>query len=437
MTRSRVKSALLALLVLLSLVLSDLLWNGIWENNGEVGLGDASPGALAAHPAYSEVTAPCQLLFFLAKPDRYAVALPATAPYGQWLQRLQEVQISGLHVSPEGPPEPVDAAAEFDFGAELDRSALEQWLPGLRAYGFGVRGRRIRLWCSPGAALASLTVEAQGVRYSANTNLPAARLRSWVQKVPGLGQWEPLPGVAVGAASTASLVPARGLLVNREEWATVLPPRTSLVHSFFVNPSVLTTIRQTAQTYVWTDGSRLVWWNNADGRLTYEDPNVPASGPPRQGNPLTAVLFIEDHGGGPANLRAYQPETDWSTFEEGLWRFRPSVDGLPVVDGSQDYVVQIQGGQVVEFRRPLREFARRLSVTRVRVLGAAALRARLSALLPSTPVRSLQVQLGYAVAEQAGEQVALEPVYAVQEDGLNVLLLDAVTGRPLREAGSP
>ncbi|MCL6547441.1 MAG: hypothetical protein K6T30_00855 [Alicyclobacillus sp.] len=429
MIASRIKTALLILLVGLSLVLSYLLWNGIWDNSAEVGFGDASSVSPAPHPAYAEVTAPYQVLFTAGPSGKTGLALPETPLYASWIKRLERLQVSGLHVSGPPPKEQGGWAAEFDFGTELARASLEQWLPGIHGYGFGARARQVRLYLVPDAHSVDLTLVADGTSYAGVTNLNPDTFRRLVQEAAAR-----LPAAAINE-DDRSFVPAAATQMARERWTTGVPQRTALVHSFFVNPLALTTIRQADQTYIWTDGSRLVWWSPAAGRLTYEDPNAPSAGPAREPSLLTAVSFIQDHGGGPPGLIAFQQGDGLADGSNGIWTFRPYVDGYPVVDGSVDYTVQLEGGRVVEYQRPLFEWGRPVAEQPVQVMGVTGLRAAIAKYLPTTPLNAFDAQLGYAVVPRPGGVVELEPAYSVSEEGIQVLTIDAVNGKPLRGAG--
>ncbi|GGI95227.1 hypothetical protein GCM10010885_01030 [Alicyclobacillus cellulosilyticus] len=428
MTRAGWKTLLLALLVGVSLVESFWLWRGLWQNSTEVGIGQAPLLPAAAQPDARTVTRPVEIRVKYAGTGRPSVLLPGDPAYQDWLTRLARLSLRNLHPVANAPDD--GTTVVFQFGTTLDHPTLSRWVPALRNTPLAVAAETVTLYLPIGSDTVYLALASRSGDYVAETDLPpnlfanairstvwSARFVSW----NGSDGWVPLKPMEV-AAST---------------WRTDRAGLMPLVRSFFVNPAALTRIPENTATWVWTDGSRVVRWDEAQDALTYEDPNQTA--PLRRRLPALqlALGFVRTHGGVPADTVV--EEEDDSIFADALqaFTFVPYDQGLPILSDGTAYEADVSHGTVVRFTRPLRERVRRTRVWQVAVLSGSQMWKALQRIEPAISPGDVTVVFGYAVRPHGADAVDLLPAYFISESGIVMWVLDARTGSVMEGMTAP
>jgi len=293
MILTRVKSLLLIALVSSSMILSYMLWHGNWQNTTEVGLSGLSTLPTATYPDSLTVTRPYQVVVTTPRLPRYVVLVPGATGYTSWLRRISSLSLSGLHQVPTWTKPTTTNSIECDFGALLSTRELLPWMPGLENSTFALKASSVILYLASPRGPVNVAMNSQNGSFVAETDIGANQFSEWIQQSQGDPAWlawnQPLgnyiPGPNVMMAETEYQI----------EPASVMP----LVSSFFVNPQALTRIQESKQSVIWTDGSRAVRWDQGQGTLTFEDPNVATGNATTESNLTAALVYIRAHGGSP------------------------------------------------------------------------------------------------------------------------------------------
>ncbi|MCL6516029.1 two-component system activity regulator YycH [Alicyclobacillus sp.] len=423
MTRSRIKSVVLLLLVCISVALSYLLWSGRLQQTGEVVYGEADGLTNAEDPQPETALSPVRWVLTAAKPQGVHVAVAGGAEFSQWQRLLAGVRVENLHPI-AGVPAANGWTARVEFGTALPFRLLSAWVPGLNSLGLLGKARDITLYVPPGGRTVRLWMSGGAVLYGADTDLDPQAFQRAIENAAAEPAW------VDWNADTDSFIPGAGqpmrtFRVHREN-APLLP----LVHTFFVNPMALTRMDENDHTVLWTDGTRVVSWDKRENTLSYTDPNPPQPSEDSDPDPGDVLQFIRGHGGTEDFSRLDDSDV---TGAVASYQFHPYVDGYPVLTANAASQLEIQGGHVVSYRRPVANLSNPVSDGTVTVMGAPALKAILQKLMPNTPVGTLTVRLGYALTGAAAKDgMRLQPAYFVSQSGLPLWVIDAVNGRVLQ-----
>ncbi|MCL6441966.1 MAG: hypothetical protein K6T83_00640 [Alicyclobacillus sp.] len=430
-----VKTGVLTVLVAISLVLSYLLWQGLWQTQPEIGIVSAVSLPVAQYPTLVRGTAPIRVIYErrTGRPQ-YAVAVPNTPMYERALHELSGLRVLSLRqVTSLGFTSLADAKApttvQIEFGSVLGRSTLSLWLPSITRYALPTSGSSIYLFTDGENQTVQLGITSDEAQYLASTNLSPTALRDLADAAIQSDPWKPV------SLESASFAPLHPLTMVESEWSLVVPQKTLLVHSFFTNPFALMNIAEKDNTTIWTDGSRIVWLDEGTNELTYQDPVSTPSAVSRfetAASMSSAVIsYVHTHGGGLPEDKLLDDPTDSMPGLVAAYTLRPYIAGYPVLDGSQDESITFEQGHVAQFRRPLA----RLSVERTRktvqVMDYNELMAHIRSLYQVVP-KDITVDLGYDVKRLSTQRALLRPVYLVSEEGVPVWMLDAVTGRAIK-----
>ncbi|MCL6636540.1 MAG: hypothetical protein K6T26_01215 [Alicyclobacillus sp.] len=418
----RLKDTLLAVLVLVSVVLSYALWSGQWQQPSELTYTDRAALPAARWPDEQQLTAPRWL--WVQGGGRTVVLPPGSSLYLQWLQRLAGMEVTNLRLLAVTPPT-AGPSVTVQFPLPLTPAQLAAWLPSLSAQA-GLHGcQTVTLCPSPDNRRVQLLLAGSGGQvYAADTDwsLPtwktevstALRGPTWVAWTPG---------------QTDSWVPQQGVLMPVYTASWTGKALTPLVHSFFVSPQALTRLDENAYTVLWTDGSRVVWWDKRRDTLTFADPNTLAHPSGQADDVTTIVQFLRNHGGTPQQVCLTSVEQDARGYN---WTLTPLADGFPVYSTDALYRVETQGGRVTQFRCPLSDLGSLQVTGSEQVLGSEALRAAVQAAFPGQSLRNLHVELGYAVVHSPSQSTPqLRPAYFIFNNGVLAGALDGHTGARL------
>lgn len=425
-TRSRFKTALLAVLVVLSVVLSYLLWSGRWQQTSEVAYSEGDTLTNADDPRLETALSPIRWVFMIPKPERVSVAVPGSAAYTRWQELLRTARVENLHPL-SAAPQTSGMAARVEFGTALPFRILSYWMPGLSSLGMLGAAQTVTFYTPPSGKPVRLLLANGSSVYGADTDVDPAAFQKDLEAAVAGHEW------MAWNDSAGSYIPRAGQHMRtfsvRWQAAQTIP----LVHSFFVNPMALTRIDEGPHTVLWTDGSRVVWWDQGNNTLSYTDPNPP---PATGGNiqDVSMVLqYVRGHGG--AEPFCVIDSSD-AMGETDVYEMHPYVDGFPVLTARAASELELQGGRVVSYRRPLANLDTPKPEGTVTTMGADGLQKVLRNLMPTTPVNTLEVRLGYALSSAASGEARLVPAFFVTQSGLSLWVIDAVNGRVLQGMGA-
>ncbi|QRF24519.1 hypothetical protein FY534_13475 [Alicyclobacillus sp. TC] len=419
---AHIRTLILVVLVGLSLLLSYWLWVGDFQNATEVGIGEPLPLAATEYPIASQLGRPYRIILSQHSAASLSVALPETHSYNQWLTLLQSVRVTALQEIPAFPKRTLDEV-EYDFGVPLSAALLQQWVPNIEPTGYVQYSGLILLYQTSSNGPVWLGLTSGGVDYEAQTNLSTVSLYNQITEAVRAQPWS----IWTTVQSNNDL-PSSYTQLSTSTWTTNAISLLPVVHSFFVNPLVVTRIQEDNNTTLWTDGSRAVQWTKHPDEITYQDPNANGKRIENLDTLELAARFVRDHGGGPNNLIATHVQSNASGETITLV---PYVDGLPILNGSNDYQVVIRAGRVVSFSRPLYNLASEIDSTRGNALNGWQLLNVLKTILSVQQIKQIQqIQLGLDEQDE-GSIVSLIPAYFVQLPKGQQLIIDAIDGHVL------
>ncbi len=302
MTASRLRSILLFLLVLVSLLLSFSIWHGDWLNPSEAGFSDLpslTSSLTSSLPQMETTEVPYEIVLKTGRQPAYSVALPGTAVYQDWLQRLSGVELSGLKPMLESASSTAFSTVQIRFGNTLDRAALLQFIPALQNDAFAEQTQTVTFYeVSPGQpVMLELSTPDQPDHYIGRTDLTPEEFQGLIQTAVTEHPW-----ITTGTSRIVGYLPAQPQQFVQYAWKTKPPATIPLIHSFFVDPNALTRIQEQNGEVLWTDGSRAVQWSQTSGMMTFDDPNATSTGGKTANSLDVAVAFIQSHGGSLTNL---------------------------------------------------------------------------------------------------------------------------------------
>lgn len=418
--KAQIKSGVLTGLVLGSVCLSYVLWHGDWQNSTEVAYTDGAALPATQTPRTSDVSKPFEIAFMSVKPNQYAVGLPDSTLYRTWTQKLGNAHFSGLQVVQVLPKFSTTASVRFDFGTEVAYRDLTRWLPGMPLTALVKSVNTLVLYETADKKSVQLAIVSGDGNYIADTDISVAQFPKDVTSVTTSQPW------VVWSTDANGMVPKDGLSLAQYRYKTSQPQILPLVHSFFVNPQALSRIQEDKTTVLFTDGSRVVWWDQSAETLTFADPNHNQSPSVLTEDLSTALQFIRNHGGSPTNVFAFRTD---GFNKATTYTLQTYIHGLPVFGSLGAYKTEMEDGKVVQYQRPLQDFGQQVDVTAEQTFGASQLAAILHQLMPTTPSSGLTVQLGYEAQTVAMDTVILKPVYSVSQNGTTLWTIDANSGK--------
>ncbi|WP_067930357.1 two-component system activity regulator YycH [Alicyclobacillus kakegawensis] len=430
MTAKRLQTLVLSVLVLISLVLSYLLWRGAWLSSPEPGLTAPTVRDVSPYPQVDQVLGPVEVDVQRLQPAGAALVPIGSAVYRQWVGVLHSLKVERLRRE-SAPPAHATVDIVFHFGLELTRSDISRWLPALRLSPLDVSGDTMELYqmAADGPVLLMVTGGSDG--YTAETDVDRKR---FAELVAGSVQRYPAVVWQDGQGDT-SYLPAQGMEMERLSVSVDKPPLLPLVHSFFVNPGALTRIQESRRKVIWTDGTRAVQWDPEASVLTFDDPNT--SAPATEQTELqTVISYIRSHGGAPSGDVLFDSDDSaWPGMH--TYQLRPQFAGYVVFGSRWTQKIEVDSGQVVHYQRPLGNLTAGAEKQKVTVMGASELREVLRDVAPKTRLSAYTARLGYWAVPDGDGQMELEPAFAVWRDGVSVGVIDAVSGQVLEGMKRP
>lgn len=430
---STFKTWLLVFLVGASLILSFELWVGFWGGGSKSVGTEVLPTPASRLPTDLELETPAQIVVHDVHMGKYTVTRPGTASFNEWIKLMHSGIVTLTREVPVNSIRLHDTV-ELQFGYSLTRAQILQIIPSLKTYNVNGGAATIILDCNPSTNAVYIIIPASNGNddtlldttiYGQNF----AKLLSQADKGPA---WRP-----ISSPGSPSYVPAASIQMIQSRWHYKDNVQMSLVHSFFVNPLALTSLNESGDSYVWTDGSRIVWWNQPKLELTFQDPNDVNVNSVTLPTVNMAVNFIRAHGGAPINATAMSAGLIPGTQYIDSFTMRPHLFGYPIVDGSADYQVQFTVGQITEYQRPIWTLTDMVSEKRVGIIGYSQLTKELHRLSPSTTWSQVNVALGYATVPLKNQEVELEPAYVISSQGITMWTISATTGRLMKGWDAP
>jgi hypothetical protein len=425
MTVTRLKTLALTLLVLISLVLSYMLWRGAWMNSSEPGLSAPLARETSPYPRLNDAVAPVSIVVETSKPTGASLLVAGSDDYRRWVSLLRSIGLQRLRRGVAATPGTPVQSVVYHFGLQLQHTDLSQWLPALRLSPLDVSGNELELYQTSRRGPVMLAVSFGADRYTAETDLDPARFQQLVSGTITHSPWR----VWGSENGQDSLVPARVLRMTRYVCRLSNPGLMPLVHSFFVNPQALTRIQEKKHNVIWTDGTRAVQWEPDANQLTFDDPNT-TTAVSEQTELQTVVAYIRNHGGGPESAYLFSAD-DRSLPGLHTYVLRPTMDGYLVFGTSQTHQVEVENGRVLHYQRPLRSLDGVLSKRTVTVMDGTQLAGVLRRIEGKSATRHYSVTLGYWPQAGSQNEVELEPAYRVSVDGVFAGVIDAVNGQVL------
>lgn len=430
MKLSLVKSLVLAALVGLSVVLSALLWRGMWQNTTELSLTVAPTLPTAASPVQRQATAPYEVVVNDGESTRFYIAHLGDTAYEYWLRMLHGVQLGeGRTVNDSSP---AVRSASFDFGTRLSSPMLAQWVPALAASTEASASNQVRLFQMERGGTVWLDVMLDTGWWQATTDLSSRQFEQLIHAAASGPAWTS----AVGSGpAQGQLLPVNGLTMAQMDWKLATPSVMPLLRSFFVNPLALTRIRENSHMLIWTDGSRVVWWDSQLGTLTYQDPTTTLNALAPQPTLPIVLNFVRNHGGSASGVVAFH-QADATQYSDVLdFQLQVYASGYPVFDPLGLYDIALQSNRVTDYRRPFSQLSAQVKQTSVHTLDANRVLKKIQALMPQTSLSQLTIQLGYYVLPLGNGLVRLKPGVRVDASGVPLFMMDAVTGKMIKGWG--
>lgn len=416
------KTVFLGILVVASIVLSYFLWSMNLQEGSEIGFTQGPSLPISNNPTLQQATRPYEIDIKSHRGN--ATVRVDTSAYQYWTSLLGDVHPYDVSTI-KSLPSNVRNEVLYPFGIEMNRTLAGHWLTNESLVLGNWQGRAAVLYTMGSSHVWYVAFIGDEDTITAKTDLPYAAVVNRVREAVATA-----PVTTWNDFESQSSVPVN-LTMSEPTYIVKMPQTTLLVHSFFVNPQVITRIQQDANTVLWTDGSRAVQWDSKTYLLQYEDPN--SSSTAFHSDPfLSAIDFLHVHGGTQSDIIGFdQIGTLVNNPNAPVYTFTPFVDGFPILMPNDNYNVDMDNSRVLDFSRPTWELSARISSKSVHVMNQAQLLQRLKQIDPTDALASFHVELGYGVdtARLTSGQVTLVPIYDVLSSSGSEWMLNASDGK--------
>lgn len=421
-------TGLLTVLVLTSFVLSYLIWQG----GGQQDTSEASftqPDEIATSPYPQDARAmdPYQILAKAAGKSTYGVLLPNTQLYNEWMSKLLTVDVFQFHSGGSDAPPARSDSVQVGFGVVLKRKDLATKIPSIQTT-FQVEASQITLYQMSPSSPVNCIFSSPDFTYHASTDMNPLTFHRFLLSATSGTEWK-LWG------QDGSVIPASPLKMKTMDWTLSSPPLLPLVHSFFLNPQVISRFQSSPFTEIWTDGSRAVTVDQNSSTITYDDPNTESGGTSYEDELQTVFGFVRDHGGGPRSVIAYLNADETDVPNTDTYTLLQYVDGYPLMNAIGKYQVQITTGHITQYQRPIRALSTRRTEKNVTIMAYDGLLRAIEKLAPASPPQSYDVQLGYSIVKNTSGKAQLIPTYTVSLRQVVLWTINAQTGKALQGVG--
>lgn len=419
----QIKSGLLALLVILSVVLSFALWYRLpvdetLDSSGNVGGTAWGPGKTV-----NQVLQPVRLVIHRGE-NRHTLALPDTSLYSQAVELLRQMTVFHLDSrdwSGEDWQKIVQGQCiEYAYGLEMNGSVLSRIVSFADRPDNQMRVNTLYLYQDQGGW--HLIFKGEQQAYEARGEVSA---KAW-QEV--MRQSAPLPLFRLyGGEKQAYYLPVERMKLSTNTYEKEELNSVQLMSSFFVDPSLTRRITERNGSEILTDGNRGVQYDSLAKRIDYTDPGASwQTGVPAKEQPLDkAVQFVNEHGG----MSGFYLVTENAEGENGTieYAFRSYCNGWPLHDPSFTIRVRMQGNAVQEMIRSIVYLGPPLKKENIVALSGDELLSHLRA-QGVTPAMVSSISLTYMPEDGGNGTLQLHPLWRVERTNADVFYLDAVTG---------
>jgi len=210
--------------------------------------------------------------------------------------------------------------------------------------------------------------------------------------------------------------------------------------SLFFDPAVTRAIQERGNgNLIYTDGKRGLKITGGGRWMSYTDPAAPTEGEPDQADEIAgAVQFVNQHGGWNGKHRLAQEFSPDPAGGYGV-RFQQYYEKVPIISDEEQnfgYIeLVMRKGVVTSYERSLLILEQTAAAREARMLpGGDALRARIAEAYSLTAIRALFP--AYRPEIGGDDSVALQPVWAVRLTDGTVRILEESQAEP-EEAVSP
>ncbi|GIM45851.1 hypothetical protein DNHGIG_14000 [Collibacillus ludicampi] len=419
-----VKTWILTVLVLFSVVLSFKLWYSVpvyeaVDSSGYVGGTAWGPGKTV-----TQVLQPTRILVHLGD-GRHAVILPDSDPYHMTRDLLRKATVSEF--TPVTWSESVwestvtKRSIEYDYGIEVQAQYLAQTLSLPSGMFNSLKARSLYLMYDADGNM-RLLLKGDTAAYWAKVQIPADSLLE-IWNMAGK-----LPLYALyGDAKHAYYLPSDKMKVPVDTYERNVFNTTQLMSSFFVDPSLTRRIAERDGSVILTDGSRGVQFSSSTKMIDYTNPSTDlyTTGEEMDHSLEKAIEFVNDHGGMEGTYLAVDGSMQRDITSSYL--FRSYINGLPMDDSYFSIRVKMRGNIVFEMVRSVvypgvlvkREDAYVLS-------GPALLDSLRKRGITNTTITD--ISLCYVPEYAEKDRFLLRPVWFIQRKGESPVHVDAVSG---------
>ncbi len=428
-----VKSVMLTLLVVMSISLSVIEWNG---TPGEVSVGSSHffSSPLYGHERLMTDFINPNAIWIWTKGNELFRLGGKTATAKQILSQLQSAQIHTqgfVHNSPVTLPPAHGAYLALDYGTRLsDGSIWSYALPiANKTEHLSAQGGSLYLVQGPKSNVWSLEFQtAQGI-YQMQLSHVSSNLKDAL--IPNN---QSVPYAQLPFENQVFNLPYDAVSMLTQTWILASPLPIPIINSFFRDPSLVQTVQMSRNETAYTDGTHTVQLtrHSMGFKLSYNAPEVLLKHYHVSVREAlsAAIPFVDSHGGFVGQVVLQQVNTTSGTGNVQL-QFGDELNGWPVFSQLNQIQLDLINGSVTKMQRLLPYLQSEVAQERVTILSGA----KLLQIIKSMHVQGVQsIMLGYGSTLQTLNEVQLVPVYQVVANN-RVIYLDAQTGQPFQGMG--
>jgi regulatory protein YycH of two-component signal transduction system YycFG len=419
-----VKTWMLTLLVLLSVVLSFKLWYSIpvyepVDSPSYVGEAVWGPGKTVA-----QVLQPVQIRVHLGD-GRHTVVSPDSEMYRQLFELLRKADVSAF-----APVSWSDAlwesivskrSVEYDYGMEVQAQYLVQTLSLPSGLFSSLKARTLYLFYDPEGNL-RLLLKGDAAAYWSKVQLPEDLLQqTWNQasKQPMYAMY--------GKENQAFYLPMAGMKIPSDTYERNAFNTSQLMSSFFVDPTLTRRIVERNGSVIVTDGSRGVQFSTAAKTVDYTNPGADGhlSEEETDHSLEKAIEFVNDHGGMSGTYRVSDGAKQKDITSSYL--FQRYINGLPLRDPYFSIRVKMRGNTVFELIRPIVYLGSSVKREEVEILSGP----RLLEALQKRGIQAAAIRdacLSYVPESVEKDRLRLRPVWWIERRDGSPVYVDAASG---------
>ncbi|UOF91715.1 two-component system activity regulator YycH [Fodinisporobacter ferrooxydans] len=430
----RLKSWLLAALVMMSLVLTFTIWTSIPTN------GPIDQPTILTTVSYGRDKTVNQLVF----PDqiiahfganKHAVLRPQSDGYASILRELQKssiYDIKPIQFTNEEWKRAVNGhSIEMQFSWDVPFDIVSHLFPGIKIVETKPTCRRIFITADSNfqnMRIIFMNIHNVGTSsYIAHVNMAG---ESFATLLHQLQSKEPNYVLYGFTMEQSYYLPERQLQLPIYTYRLESFNVDQLTNSFFVDPSLTKKINERDGSFIKTDGSRGVSFSPQLARVQFTDPVTnwknEAVLPEKQIG--QAITFANDHGGIPDYSQISMENPNYSVGPDSTYTIQEYIDGIPVEGALGSIQVRLQGNEVTEFQRSDLYLGMQMKKSFQNALSASELLDRLTKGQSISENSITQIMLVFLPIRNDKKQMQLEPVYKITQSSGGIHYVDALSG---------